>query len=78
MGDIEHPGDTILEAQPHRDQGINAAQQQAGDQDIENDYKHGESFLERSNDVCRLSKGLGNRNITPPETACMNLSIIIN
>ena len=36
MSDVQHPGNTILQAEPHGNQGIDAAHQQTGNHYVQN------------------------------------------
>ena len=40
VGDVQNPGDAVLQAQPHGNQGVNPAQYQAGDQNIQERNQH--------------------------------------
>jgi hypothetical protein len=78
MGDVKHPGNPVLKAQPHGDQGVDAAHEQTGDHDVQNFYDHGESFPALAFTVAGCPKGESIKVAvsTPFETACLLIPIM--
>jgi hypothetical protein len=52
---VQHAGDTILKAEPHGNQGIDAAHQQTGNDYIQYCYNHYDGFLSFFSYDSRLS-----------------------